>query len=104
MRYTSHKSTECTKPTSREKSASFTAIALAELNVTSAGSMASAVDWSEIDEETQPVRKKSRTKRAKKRKRTVILSSDEETTSDKWQTRSSTSGTVDKIKLSFKSY
>ena len=82
VRYTSHKSSECTKTTKRKKSAAFVAIASADVNLTSACSMASTADWSEIDQETQPVRKKQRAERAKKRKRSVILLSDEENLSD----------------------
>ena len=49
VRYTPHKSSECTKTTKHEKSAAFVAIASAEVNVTSVGSMASTADWSEIE-------------------------------------------------------
>ena len=58
VRYTSYKSSECTKTTKREKSTAFAAIASVDVNLTMASSIASAADWSEIDEETQPGRKK----------------------------------------------
>ena len=69
--------------------------------------MVYAAEWSESEDESlPPVRKKSRTKRAKKikRKKNTILSSDNKSDSNKWQTGSSTSGKVDKIKFYFKSY
>ena len=65
--------------------------------------MVSAVEWSESDDESLPVRKDLRIKCAEKnkRKKTAILLSGTESDSDEWRTMLSTSGTVDKIKFHF---
>jgi len=81
LRYTGHKSAECTKPTKRDNTVAFAGIAAADSDVDSDGSMVSAVAWTESEDESSPVRKKSRTKRTKKTK-IVVESSDEESVSD----------------------
>ena len=78
VRYTSHKSAECTKTTKRDTSKAYAVIASAQVDFSTAGSMVSTADWSEDEE---PVKKKKRVRRARKRK-SVILSSDDETLSD----------------------
>ena len=85
LRYTSHKSAECTKTTKREKSVAFVGVASVDVDVNLAGSIVSVFEWSESEDESlTPVRKKSRTKRAKKikRKKHIILSSDNKSGSD----------------------
>jgi len=85
VRYTSHKGTECTKTTKRQKGVAFAGMASAGGNISSGDSMVSAVDWSDSEAESlPPARKKSRTSRAKKikRKKSKYLSSDSESGSD----------------------
>ena len=81
LRYTGHKSTECTKTSKRENSVAFAGVAAADTDVDSDGSMVSAVAWTESEDESTPPRKKSCKMRTKKTKK-VVMSSGEESDSD----------------------
>ena len=81
IRFTSHKSTECTKTSKREKRVAFAGVASVGADVYTDDGLNSSDDWSESEQETPPPRKKFRThKRTKKNK--FFLSSDEESDSD----------------------
>ena len=82
IRFTSHKSTECTKTSKREKSVAFAGVASAGADVYTDDDVQSSDEWSDSEPDTPPPRKKSRSlKRTKKPKR-VYLSTDEESSSD----------------------
>lgn len=82
IRYTGHKSIECTKLSKREKCVGFAGVASAYNNVDSNISMVSSVGWSDEEYEYTTPCKKSRTKCMNKNK-IVVLPLDEESDSDK---------------------
>ena len=81
-RFTSHKSTECTKTSKREKIVVFAGVASVGADSYTDDGLHSSDEWSESEQETPPSRKKSKTHKRTKKPKRVYLSTDEESDSD----------------------